>query len=77
MMTKKSWFTSWQEQMHMLKGAAGLQTSLPHQNKKKNWHIIPCDLNWIVEYVVIFIGVEMQLQTVLCYSCIYDMIFII
>jgi len=36
MMAKKSWFTSWQGQVHTLKGAAGLQISLPYQNKKKN-----------------------------------------
>lgn len=46
MMTKKSWFTSWQGQVHMLKRAAGLQTPPSHQKKKKKcWCIIPCDLN--------------------------------
>jgi hypothetical protein len=31
---------------------------------------------WIMEHAVIFVCISMQLQTVLCYSYTYDMIFV-
>lgn len=31
---------------------------------------------WVIEYVILFICVYMKLQIILCYRCVYDMIFI-
>ena len=40
--------------------------------KKKTKKKLYC--GWVMEHVVIFVGIQMQLQTVLCYIYTYDMI---